>query len=378
MADADRIAAALNYVGTKADPLESFRSLEGLKGAYDRRVQPIINSAKQTFMTGGLMGDVLRAYGNAAAPINAAVLSGMGMPSKQSIAPLKEQTISSGENFVPMGDPQQQAVGQFIGDPLNFVQPVASRLANAVKFAKPDALKALKEMSQGARSPLDVYHGAPQAEAMRLAQQRAALPVEQHGLGLPADNTPQQRVAAMGGEDVYHGTTAKKQILNDLKFNLEKDQRQVGGIWTTKDKNYATWLADKKNKDLANIMQLKLLNAKNSDEFDILKEAIKIADEINLPKPKNALEAQELLSGGYGWDRVVADLLNESKTPNLKITNFNDAYHSNPNEVTAAFVTKDPSLFRLPNAAFDPFRRNAALAAALGVAAPDLLAEENK
>ena len=165
-------------------------------------------------------------------------------------------------------------------------------------------------------------------------------------------------------------------ILNDLKFTLEKDQRQVGGIWTTKDKNYATWLADKKNKDLANVMQLKLLNAKNSDEFDILKEAIKIADEINVPKPKNALEAQELLSGGYGWDRVVADLLNESKTPNLKITNFNDAYHSNPNEVTAAFVTKDPSLFRLPNAAFDPFRRNAALAAALGVAAPDLLAEE--
>jgi hypothetical protein len=161
VADADRIAAALNYVGTKADPLESFRSLEGLKGAYDRRVQPIINSAKQTFMTGGLMGDVLRAYGNAAAPTNAAVLSGMGMPSKQSIAPLKEQTISSGENFVPMGDPQQQAVGQFIGDPLNFVQPVASRLANAVKFAKPDALKALKEMSQGARSPLDVYHGTP-------------------------------------------------------------------------------------------------------------------------------------------------------------------------------------------------------------------------
>ena len=161
MADADRIAAALNYVGTKADPLENFRSLEGLKGAYDRRVQPIINSAKQTFMTGGLMGDVLRAYGNAAAPINAAVLSGMGMPSKQPIAPLREQTISSGENFVPMGDLQQQAIGQFIGDPLNFVQPAASRLANAVKFAKPDALKALKEMSQGARSPLDVYHGTP-------------------------------------------------------------------------------------------------------------------------------------------------------------------------------------------------------------------------
>jgi hypothetical protein len=39
---------------------------------------------------------------------------------------------------------------------------------------------------------------APQQAALDLAQQRAALPVEQGGLGLPAGNTAEQRAAAMG------------------------------------------------------------------------------------------------------------------------------------------------------------------------------------
>jgi hypothetical protein len=41
-------------------------------------------------------------------------------------------------------------------------------------------------------------------------------------------------------------------------------------------------------------------------------------------------------------------------------------------------VTFDPDQIRSRFAAFDPFRKDAAIAAAMGVAAPDLLAEENK
>jgi hypothetical protein len=53
---------------------------------------------------------------------------------------------------------------------------------------------------------------APQMEALRLAQKRAALPIEQGGLGLPANNTPEQRAAAMGFDrDTYHGS------LRDIK-----------------------------------------------------------------------------------------------------------------------------------------------------------------
>lgn len=44
----------------------------------------------------------------------------------------------------------------------------------------------------------------PQEEAMRLAQQRAALPVEQGGLGLLENNTAAERASAMGGKDLIH------------------------------------------------------------------------------------------------------------------------------------------------------------------------------
>ena len=49
----------------------------------------------------------------------------------------------------------------------------------------------------------------PQQAALDLAQQRAALPVEQGGLGLPATNTPDMRAAAMGfdvNNPLYHAT----------------------------------------------------------------------------------------------------------------------------------------------------------------------------
>jgi hypothetical protein len=50
---------------------------------------------------------------------------------------------------------------------------------------------------------------APQDEALRVAQQNAALPVEQGGLGLHPNNTPEERAAAMGfTTEGYHGTNA--------------------------------------------------------------------------------------------------------------------------------------------------------------------------
>jgi len=48
-------------------------------------------------------------------------------------------------------------------------------------------------------------------------------------------------------------------------------------------------------------------------------------------------------------------------------------YKSQKNTVTSI---QDSDLLRSRFAAFDPFRRNAATAAAMGVAAPDLLAKE--
>ena len=42
-----------------------------------------------------------------------------------------------------------------------------------------------------------------------------------------------------------------------------------------------------------------------------------------------------------------------------------------------SYIVKDPENIRSRFAAFDPFRRSAAIAATMGVAAPDLLAAED-
>ena len=165
MAEADRIAAALQYIDEQkpADPFASLKSdpIGALRSAWERKVDPIINNAKRTFATGGVLGDILRAYGEAGAPANRAVLKGMGMPYKDPAVVNTPPTLAPDNSYGNMGDATAQTFGTIIGDPLNFVQPGAARMANALKFAKPDALKMLNEMSQGARSPMDVWHGTP-------------------------------------------------------------------------------------------------------------------------------------------------------------------------------------------------------------------------
>ena len=57
------------------------------------------------------------------------------------------------------------------------------------------------------------------------------------------------------------------------------------------------------------------------------------------------------------------------------MTNDRDLYGNNPMFGTEQ-VTFNPDDIRSINAAFDPFRRNAAIAAATGALAPDLLAAQ--
>jgi hypothetical protein len=62
--------------------------------------------------------------------------------------------------------------------------------------------------ARGARTTSQTLKTA-QDEAMEVAQRNAALPVEQGGLGLPANNTAMDRARAMGFETpAYHGTNA--------------------------------------------------------------------------------------------------------------------------------------------------------------------------
>ncbi len=56
----------------------------------------------------------------------------------------------------------------------------------------------LQILGKAERSPY------PQKEALEIAQRNAALPIEEGGLGLPKDNTPEMRAEAMGGIDAVH------------------------------------------------------------------------------------------------------------------------------------------------------------------------------
>lgn len=62
----------------------------------------------------------------------------------------------------------------------------------------------------------------PQEKAMQLAQQRAALPVEQGGLGLLANNTAEERAAAMGATDWFHGTDRLDRLLEKKNIDAKR------------------------------------------------------------------------------------------------------------------------------------------------------------
>jgi hypothetical protein len=174
---------------------------------------------------------------------------------------------------------------------------------------------AYKQAQEYVENPPFIY---PQEEALRLAQQRAALPVEQGGLGLIAENTPEMRAKAMGFDvEAYHGTNKDFLAFDKSKRGSSTDfgwygSGEYSSPTTTGAEAYA--MTDFPNyKESANIIPLLINNP----------EAIK---------------------NKYGY-----------------ITEY---------------VTREPEQLRSRFAAFDPFRKDVATATAMGVALPDLLAAE--
>lgn len=153
---------------------------------------------------------------------------------------------------------------------------------------------------------------------MALAQQRAALPVEQGGLGLAPDNTPMQRAKAIGYDvdnPLYHGTDKSFEAF-DLSRLGSQTRIPMGfpqGIYTSPDASVAGRYG---SQDGANVLKL-------------------LARSINAQTPNVD-----------GTPREVFDRFNAGDIDAVK-----------SNSVT---VLKNPSQIRSVNAAFDPFRRNEA------------------
>lgn len=211
----------------------------------------------------------------------------------------------------------------------------------------------------------------PQEEAMRLAQQRAALPVEQGGLGLLESNTAAERARAMGGKDAIHfsRTGGDFDVLDSGQYAvapfdavgthvgtkeaaLDRFRNTVGTLDTPRGSTYP----------------VKVLGDRP------------LMNEHGLPWGENELNAFLRQSGEYNSPNARMTYQDMNKELRKKLFE-EEGYTSIPyvNDVEAKGAVSyivPPENLRSRFAAFDPFRRNAAIAAAMGVAAPDLLAQE--
>lgn len=198
-----------------------------------------------------------------------------------------------------------------------------------------------------------------QEEAMRLAQQRAALPVEQGGLGLPANNTPMDRAKAMGFDEmnVYHGSaTPLKEFKNEFLGSTTGANDAYMGHHFAGSKSdadlYATMAAEK------------LQKAETGDGYGA-------TGYIGTYKTRSENPLVVDLESEF-----IADKFGAYQNA---ISNKNDAMifpYGTDVDSDYTRVIFNPENIRSINAAFDPFRKTAATAAAMGVAAPNLMAQE--
>jgi hypothetical protein len=235
---------------------------------------------------------------------------------------------------------------------------------------------------------------APQAEALRLAQQRAALPVKKGGLGLPVDNTPQMRADAMGWKSVddefYRGQHTPPMSDSGAPAH---DLTGNGAIYPDDvySSNAARYYGSGDDTDASLFRKLQALRGKPDESVRIFRAVPKgtnaeqghrfnHGDWVTPNRQYAVNHGESALNGEY--DMVAGNVPAKTIFTNGdspyefgldKSQYFADGPASIPLMTNKGFEMTDRSRF----AAFDPWRRNAAIASAMGVAAPDLLAAEN-
>jgi hypothetical protein len=248
---------------------------------------------------------------------------------------------------------------------------------------------------------------APQDEALRLAQERAALPVEQGGLGLPVDNTPEQRAMAMDFDtSAYHGTASDISAINpdyygsstgaksakDAFFSAESPETAVGYANYAAQNAPVSKLIEQANK-YERLAQRGIEPDVNYAKYDdFLRQAEDLEKTISeerlrgqnvLPLLLNTKKSNIIDAEGNSFSDLegkVNELIKKTKLQGKDaaiIKNLDDDAGFS-NRPTTHYGMLNPDSVRSRFAAFDPFRRSAAIAAAMGVAAPDLMADEKQ
>ena len=209
------------------------------------------------------------------------------------------------------------------------MNPLSDQGEMSKNKALTEFFKTIKPNKYGNITPVQTTPKRPLTEfeqAHLLAQQRAALPVNQRGLGLPADNTPMDRARAMGWDtDVYHATQS------DIKNLIpSEDGKLGGGVYTS----YEPDMAEKylKGNDGANTMPLMLRG-----------------DKLDMDKHGGMLE-DKYWSGKKTKEDYYKSLNKYQNANNLPSRIYGAPY--------AEIVTQDPKNIRSRFAAFDPFNRD--------------------
>jgi hypothetical protein len=297
-------------------------------------------------------------------------------------------------------------------------------MMRAASFSRPAARAPSAASQRGSVRVPSALPQSPQAEALRLAQQRAALPVKEGGLGLPPNNTPQQRAAAMKFEDRGFHETEAANIENGL---INFDVNRVGAAASDEQTPYAMFvkphgvgigvarnnpvqmpLMVKSNLTDENIMRS--FGDRNElqqylNQFPDIKKATQAVRDLDTQMANYMKEIEKKADALYAQGKTKeADKLYDSLNFDSKLLKEFDA---RTNELAAISKQKITDLFKSQQvgtvaldkdagafgrstmtemvlnpaenvrsrfAAFDPFRRSAAIAASMGVAAPDLMA----
>jgi hypothetical protein len=260
--------------------------------------------------------------------------------------------------------PVREGASKVIGDTIGMISPMG--LTKQGAKAMVDGVGKLKGLPVG-MSIKDV--SGPQSQALMLAQQRAALPVEQGGLGLAAGNTPAERAAAMGfDKNVLHGTSSD---INKVVV-LPEGRRYAQPFYTTADTSkdaaeFASQFANTKSemgapKVMPLMMRGSVMDTRNNPAA--LKKLQDVAEQ----------SYTELKIGEKGlptWGQV-NNYATEAKNAGIDSILLDERAHLN------SIANLNPENIRSRFAAFDPFRKTAATAALYGVAVPDLLASEEE
>jgi hypothetical protein len=255
----------------------------------------------------------------------------------------------------------------------------------------------------------------PQENALKLAQQRAALPVNEGGLGLKPNNTAAEREAAMFPIKAYRGVTGDvgADVVPSDFFGTNYFGKGINITTSAKDASKYASTDVGINHDLvgkAEVMSQKLGISYPEAKVELTKgggAVMPISANIENPlvvgmqkiQAPDSMIRYALAESGYSGD--VDKLISKFKQANTGIEQFElmranqatpfyrnlsslmnkdglmiDPSLSPKSEGGMHYLATNPDQVRSRFAAFDPWRRTAAVAATMGVAAPDLLAKD--